>query len=213
MRDRPRLWRCQKCGRAFANRKQSHACGRFTLAHHSRGKPPAIRGSVQGGGGGHPVDWPRANSAREDLIRVRRESLLPVPASPTIIMSTCVFTIVLESDPGDQVIFDDEDANASVAHDTGTTQRPWCPALGRCRSRESRERAGLVRACLADRSARDTPSGPASRSLKTPRALAAAGERPQCRAREPNSVRTEFARSVNSSRFTPTGSRGAHHRR
>lgn len=42
-KDRPRLWRCQKCGRGFATRNQSHACGRFTLAHHFRGKPPAIR--------------------------------------------------------------------------------------------------------------------------------------------------------------------------
>jgi hypothetical protein len=38
-----RLWRCPKCRRAFANRNQSHACGRFTLAHHFRGKPPMIR--------------------------------------------------------------------------------------------------------------------------------------------------------------------------
>ena len=40
---RPRLWKCRTCGRSFANRNQSHACGRFTLAHHFRGKPPAIR--------------------------------------------------------------------------------------------------------------------------------------------------------------------------
>ena len=40
----PRLWRCAACGRRFANRKQSHACGpRHTLAHHFQGKPPAIR--------------------------------------------------------------------------------------------------------------------------------------------------------------------------
>jgi uncharacterized protein DUF5655 len=37
------LWRCRRCGRRFANRNQSHACGRFTLAHHFRGKPPIIR--------------------------------------------------------------------------------------------------------------------------------------------------------------------------
>ena len=43
MTDPPPLWRCQKCGREFANRNQSHACGRYTLAHHFRGKPPAIR--------------------------------------------------------------------------------------------------------------------------------------------------------------------------
>ena len=40
----PRLWRCPACGRGFANRNQSHACGpRYPLAHHFRGKPPAIR--------------------------------------------------------------------------------------------------------------------------------------------------------------------------
>jgi hypothetical protein len=37
------LWRCSKCRRAFANRNQSHACGRYTLAHHFAGKSPAIR--------------------------------------------------------------------------------------------------------------------------------------------------------------------------
>jgi hypothetical protein len=40
---RPRLWRCPKCRRSFANRNQSHSCGRYTLAHHFRGKPPAIK--------------------------------------------------------------------------------------------------------------------------------------------------------------------------
>src|SRR5688572_23265510 len=43
MTKRPRLWQCPKCRRAFANRNQSHACGRYTLAHHFRRKPPAIR--------------------------------------------------------------------------------------------------------------------------------------------------------------------------
>ena len=45
MRQPPRrpLWRCPKCGRRFANRNQSHACGRHTLAAHFAGKPPAIR--------------------------------------------------------------------------------------------------------------------------------------------------------------------------
>lgn len=37
------LWQCPKCGRAFANRNQSHACGRHDLAHHFRGKSPEIR--------------------------------------------------------------------------------------------------------------------------------------------------------------------------
>ena len=42
MKQRP-LWRCKKCGRYFANRNQSHACGRHDLEHHFSGKPPAIR--------------------------------------------------------------------------------------------------------------------------------------------------------------------------
>jgi hypothetical protein len=39
----PPLWHCPECGRVFANRNQSHACGRHTLAHHFRGKPAEIR--------------------------------------------------------------------------------------------------------------------------------------------------------------------------
>jgi uncharacterized protein DUF5655 len=37
------LWRCERCGREFANRNQSHACGRHDLAHHFAGKPAEIR--------------------------------------------------------------------------------------------------------------------------------------------------------------------------
>ncbi len=37
------LWRCAKCGRHFANRNPSHACGRYELAHHFRGKRPEVR--------------------------------------------------------------------------------------------------------------------------------------------------------------------------
>jgi hypothetical protein len=37
------LWRCPRCGREFANRNQSHACGRYELEAHFRGKPPEIR--------------------------------------------------------------------------------------------------------------------------------------------------------------------------
>jgi hypothetical protein len=40
---RPSMWRCPECGRQFANRNQSHACGRFTLASHFQGKPPTVR--------------------------------------------------------------------------------------------------------------------------------------------------------------------------
>jgi len=43
MTDHPPLWRCPKCRRAFANRNQSHACGRHSLARHLKGKPPEIR--------------------------------------------------------------------------------------------------------------------------------------------------------------------------
>ena len=43
MGDRPPLWRCSDCHRDFANRNQSHACGRHSLARHFEGKPPEIR--------------------------------------------------------------------------------------------------------------------------------------------------------------------------
>ena len=38
-----RLWRCRRCRRRFANRNQSHACGRWDLQHHFRDKPKEIR--------------------------------------------------------------------------------------------------------------------------------------------------------------------------
>lgn len=37
------MWRCPDCRREFANRNQSHACGRSPLASHFEGKPPAVR--------------------------------------------------------------------------------------------------------------------------------------------------------------------------
>ena len=37
------LWRCSRCRRFFANRNQSHACGRHTLASHFAGKPKNVR--------------------------------------------------------------------------------------------------------------------------------------------------------------------------
>jgi hypothetical protein len=37
------LWTCPRCRRRFANRNQSHACGRHDLAHHFSGKDPAVR--------------------------------------------------------------------------------------------------------------------------------------------------------------------------
>ena len=40
--ERP-LWRCPACRRQFANRNQSHFCGRHELETHFEGKPPEIR--------------------------------------------------------------------------------------------------------------------------------------------------------------------------
>jgi Domain of unknown function (DUF5655) len=37
------MWRCPECGRQFANRNQSHACGNYTLASHFEGKPASVR--------------------------------------------------------------------------------------------------------------------------------------------------------------------------
>ena len=42
-RQRDPLWTCARCGRAFANRNQSHACGRWTLSAHFAGKAPFVR--------------------------------------------------------------------------------------------------------------------------------------------------------------------------
>ena len=43
VRNRPPLWRCPRCRRRFANRNQSHSCGRHDLAHHFHGKDRIIR--------------------------------------------------------------------------------------------------------------------------------------------------------------------------
>jgi Domain of unknown function (DUF5655) len=37
------MWRCPDCRRQFANRNQSHACGRYTLASHFDDKPALVR--------------------------------------------------------------------------------------------------------------------------------------------------------------------------
>lgn len=37
------LWACPACGRGFANRNQSHACGRHALEAHFAGRPPEVR--------------------------------------------------------------------------------------------------------------------------------------------------------------------------
>jgi len=42
-RERKPLWTCPVCGRAFANRNQSHACGRHDLDAHFEGRPPEVR--------------------------------------------------------------------------------------------------------------------------------------------------------------------------
>jgi hypothetical protein len=39
----PPLWRCERCGREFANRKQTHTCGLHDLEHHFAGKSPLVR--------------------------------------------------------------------------------------------------------------------------------------------------------------------------
>jgi len=43
MRPLPALWTCAACGRGFANRNQSHACGRHDLDTHFAGKPAKVR--------------------------------------------------------------------------------------------------------------------------------------------------------------------------
>jgi hypothetical protein len=40
--ERP-LWQCPGCKRHFANRNQSHSCGRYDLKTHFDGKPAEIR--------------------------------------------------------------------------------------------------------------------------------------------------------------------------
>ncbi|HEV7925947.1 MAG TPA: DUF5655 domain-containing protein [Verrucomicrobiae bacterium] len=40
--ERP-LWRCPRCKRRFANRNQTHFCGRHDLETHFAGKPSEIR--------------------------------------------------------------------------------------------------------------------------------------------------------------------------
>ncbi len=37
------MWVCPACDRAFANRNQSHACGRVELARHFEGRSEAVR--------------------------------------------------------------------------------------------------------------------------------------------------------------------------
>jgi hypothetical protein len=37
------LWTCPRCERSFANRNQSHACGRHDLEPHFAGRPAEVR--------------------------------------------------------------------------------------------------------------------------------------------------------------------------
>src|SRR5688500_12403399 len=37
------LWQCPTCGRRFANRNQSHACGTWTLERHFERREPVVR--------------------------------------------------------------------------------------------------------------------------------------------------------------------------
>ena len=39
----PPLWKCSSCARRFANRNQTHACGRYTMTHHLGPAPPEVR--------------------------------------------------------------------------------------------------------------------------------------------------------------------------
>jgi len=41
LRRPPPLWTCPKCRKRYANRRQQHSCGRWTLAAHFRGRPRA----------------------------------------------------------------------------------------------------------------------------------------------------------------------------
>jgi hypothetical protein len=42
------MWTCPRCGRAFANRNQSHACGDWTLDDHVRAASPEVAELVRG---------------------------------------------------------------------------------------------------------------------------------------------------------------------
>jgi Domain of unknown function (DUF5655) len=43
MGTKPPLWCCPACGREFAHRNQSHACGHHTLEQHFEGREPRVR--------------------------------------------------------------------------------------------------------------------------------------------------------------------------
>lgn len=37
------MWKCKRCDRSFANKNQTHSCGRHDLGHHFSSRPPRIR--------------------------------------------------------------------------------------------------------------------------------------------------------------------------
>ena len=43
MKRRSSLWTCPQCGRKFAQRRQQHACGRWTVAERFEGRPRELR--------------------------------------------------------------------------------------------------------------------------------------------------------------------------
>lgn len=46
--DEAPLWRCRSCGREFANRNQTHSCGRYDLARHLDHATPELRATFDG---------------------------------------------------------------------------------------------------------------------------------------------------------------------
>jgi hypothetical protein len=42
------MWTCPRCGRSFANRNQTHACGTWTLDDHVRAATPEVAALIRG---------------------------------------------------------------------------------------------------------------------------------------------------------------------
>ena len=66
------LWRCPVCRRTFANRNQSHACGRSTLASHFARQTGCRARHLRQTAFGCPQEWTRHRFARKDADRVSR---------------------------------------------------------------------------------------------------------------------------------------------
>ena len=41
------MWRCPQCGHRFVTARTWHSCGRFKIADHFAGKPPALRAAFR----------------------------------------------------------------------------------------------------------------------------------------------------------------------